>query len=298
MSSCISETAVQLEARRRVSEEQNAARAAALKAQKKSEAEKIRLIEAQREDRVRREAEQIQARLRAEEAEREARRIAEQEAFEEAVAEQVEALKKRPLEERMLAEMEELRHLVTSLSGDVSSAIRVAPPSYGLDTLKKKVDSLSGSPWNTGIEQLKEQVKEQIKQLSGKITSQLAEIRDLATKPDRSVSVFASVMILGHIANGNVGIGNNMTMGGVSQSPSGARVLLVIYHLIRQSDNSASGAANFLEVQENQVGKIAVPAGQKVYITSAEWKPHNNIRLGQTLMDVTAQLKATGIENQ
>jgi len=299
--SFLSESAVQLEARRRVDEERSVARAAALEAQKKSEAEKLRLIEAQREDRIRREAEQIQARLRAEEAEREARRVAEQEAFEQAVAEQVEALKKRPLEERILAEVEELRHLVGSLSGDLSSTIRTPPSSYGLDSLQRKIESLSTSPWNTEIEKLKAQVKSQLGKLSDQIsseisahTSQLAEIRSLATKPARSLTVFASVTTLGNV---NISNGNSITSG-VTQSPSGGRALLVTYHLIPQSSTSASGAANFLEIQENQSGTIAVPAGQKVYITSAQWKPHNNIRVGQTLMDVTAHLKSTGIENQ
>ena len=291
----ISETAVQLEARRRVSEERAAARAAALEAQTKREAEKLRLIEAQREDRIRRDAEQIQARLRAEEAEREARRIAEQEAFEEAVAQQVAALKKRPLEERMLAEMEELRHLVSSLSGELSSTIRAPPASYGLESLQTKIDSLSASPWNTGIEQL----KAQLGQISGQISaqnSQLAEIRTLATKPARSVSIFASFMTLGP-SNVNCSQGQNLTQQ-MPNSPSGHRVLLVSYYLIPQTTVAPGSQQNFLEIQENQAGSISVPAGQKLYIVSAHWKPHNNVRGGVTIMDVTAHLKATGIENQ
>ena len=195
----------------------------------------------------------------------------------------------------MLAEMEELRHLVTSLSGEVSSAIRTAPPSYGLDSLKKKVDTLSGSPWNTGIEQLKEQVKDQIKQISGRINSQLTEIRELAMKPARTVSVFASTITLGQM--NSTAQGTHLIVS-VPSSPTGNRSLFVAYHLINQSDNSASGAPKFLEVNENQVGTITVPVGQKVYIASAHWKPHNNIRDGPTLMDVTAHLKAMGIENQ
>ena len=293
MSACISETAVQLEARRRVSEEQNALRAAALKAQQQREAEKFRLIEAQREDRVRREAEQIQARLRAEEAEREARRLAEQEAFEKAVSEQVASLKGRPLEERMLAEVEELRHIVSTLSSQLSSTLQTPPPSYGLDSLQSKIASLSASPWNSGIEQ----VKAQLQQISGQISaqnSQLADIRTLATKPARSVSIFASAMTLSslyipcqdsHARN-------------VLSNPSGSRVLLVNYNIIHQGASSASGAQNFLEVQENSVGTIAVPAGQKVHIISAHWKPHNNVRGGATLLDATGHLKAMGVENQ
>jgi hypothetical protein len=294
MSSCISETAVQLEARRRVSEEQNAVRAAALKAQQQREAEKIRLIEAQREDRVRREAEQIQARLRAEEAEREARRLAEQEAFEKAVSEQVASLKGRPLEERMLAEVEELRHIVSTLSSQLSSTLQTPPPSYGLDSLQSKIASLSASPWNSGIEQ----VKAQLQQISGQISaqnSQLADIRALATKPARSISIFASAMTLGSM---NIPGQNAHATSALPNSPSGARVLLVTYNIIHQGASSASGAQNFLEVQENVVGAIAVPAGQKVYIVSAHWKPHNNVRSGATILDVTANLRAMGIENQ
>jgi hypothetical protein len=294
MSSCISESAVQLEARRRVAEESAVARAAALEAQTKREAEKIRLIEAQREDRIRRDAEQIQARLRAEEAEREARRIAEQEAFEQAVAEQVAALKKRPLEERMLAEVEELRHVVSTLSSQLSSTLKTPPPSYGLDNLQSKVASLSASPWNSGIEQVKAQLTQISSQISAQ-NSQLADIRSLATKPARSVSIFASAMVLGPMNNTNQGAS---VMGGLPNSPSGVRMLLVTYHLIHQTATAASGAQNFLDVQENQVGTIAVPAGQRVYIVSALWKPNNNVRGGQTLMDVTGHLKATGIENQ
>jgi len=294
MSSCISETAVQLEARRRVSEEQNAVRAAALKAQQQREAEKIRLIEAQREDRVRREAEQIQARLRAEEAEREARRLAEQEAFEKAVSEQVASLKGRPLEERMLAEVEELRHIVSTLSSQLSSTLQTPPPSYGLDSLQSKIASLSTSPWNSGIEQLKAQLVQISSQISAQ-NSQLADIRSLATKPTRSISIFASSMTLGsmHVTNQN-----SHPTSALPNSPSGARVLLVTYNIINQGASSASGAQNFLEVPENSVGTIAVPAGQKVYIVSAHWKPHNNVRSGATIMDATANLKAMGIENQ
>jgi hypothetical protein len=294
MSSCISETAVQLEARRRVSEEQNAVRAAALKAQQQREAEKIRLIEAQREDRVRREAEQIQARLRAEEAEREARRLAEQEAFEKAVSEQVASLKGRPLEERMLAEVEELRHIVSTLSSQLSSTLQTPPPSYGLDSLQSKIASLSTSPWNSGIEQLKAQLVQISSQISAQ-NSQLADIRSLATKPARSISIFASAMTLGCM---NVTNQNCHPISALPNSPSGSRVLLVTYNIINQGASSASGAANFLEVQENSVGTIAVPAGQKVYIVSAHWKPHNNLRSGATILDATANLKAMGIENQ
>lgn len=294
MPSCISETAVELEARRRVAEESAVARAAALEAQTKREAEKLRLIEAQREDRIRRDAEQIQARLRAEEAEREARRLAEQEAFEEAVAQQVAALKKRPLEERMLAEVEELRHVVSTLSSQLSSTLQTPPPSYGLDSLQTKVASLSASPWNSGIEQVKAQLVQISSQISAQ-NSQLAEIRTLATKPARSVSIVASAMTLGSMSSTNQ---NSHPTVGLNNSPSGIRVLLVTYHVVQQGAIAGSGAQNFLEVQENMVGTIAVPAGQKVYIVSAHWKPHNNVRGGGTIMDVTTHLKATGIENQ
>jgi DNA repair exonuclease SbcCD ATPase subunit len=293
MSSFISETAVQLEARRRVSEEQNAARATALKAQQQRETEKIRLIEAQREDRVRREAEQIQARLRAEEAEREARRLAEQEAFEKAVSEQVASLKGRPLEERMLAEVEELRHIVSTLSSQLSSTLQTPPPSYGLDSLQSKIASLSTSPWNSGIEQLKAQLGQISSQISAQ-NSQLADIRSLATKPARSISIFASAMTLSSLYIPS----QNAHAQSVLPNPSGARVLLATYNVIHQGASSASSAQNFLEVPENSVGTIAVPAGQKVYIVSAHWKPHNNVRSGATILDVTGHLKAMGIENQ
>jgi hypothetical protein len=227
-------------------------------------------------------------------AEREARRIAEQEAFEQAVAEQVAALKKRPLEERMLAEVEELRHVVSTLSSQLSSTLKTPPPSYGLDNLQSKVASLSASPWNSGIEQVKAQLAQISSQISAQ-NSQLADIRSLATKPARSLTVVASVNTLMPMNNRN-DVGHPCVA--VERSPSGTRTLLVIYHLIHQSSVSASGPQNFLEIQENQTGTIAVPVGQKMYIASAAWKPHNNVRGGQTLMDVTAHLKAMGIENQ
>lgn len=212
------------------------------------------------------------------------------------MAQQVAALKKRPLEERMLAEVEELRHVVSTLSSQLSSTLQTPPPSYGLDSLQTKVASLSASPWNSGIDQLKAQLAQISSQISAG-NSQISEIRALATKPSRLVSIFASVMTLGQICNMNCGTGNPITLS-VSQSSSGARVLLVTYHVIQQSAVSASGPQNFLEIQENHIGTITVPAGQKVYIASAAWKPHNNVRGGQTLMDVTAHLKVMGIENQ
>jgi hypothetical protein len=281
----LSDTAVQLEARRRVSEETAAARAAALEAQKRREADKLRLIEAQREDRIRRDAEQIQARLRAEEAEREVRRVAEQEAFEQAVAEQVAALKKRPLEERVLAEVEELRLCVSSLSAQLSSTLQSPPASYGLETLQTKIASLSSSPWNSGIDQMKaqlQQISSQISSQASTFNSQIAEIKAMVMKPARPVGVFASATALACNAG----------------SPSGARTLHVKYHLVAQGATLASGPVHTLDVLENQLGTISVPAGQRLSIYSAQWKPHNNVLGGVVLFDSTTHLRSLGLESQ
>lgn len=289
----MSESAVQLEARRRFQEEQSAARAVALAAQQAREAEKLRLIEAQREDRIRREAEQIQARIRAEEAEREVRRLAEQEAFEQAVAEQVAALKKRPLEERMLAEVEDLRHLVSTLSGQLSSTLLTPPSSYGLDTLQSKVATLASSPWNSGIQEVTAELQKISSQLAAQ-NSQLTEIRALATRPARPVTIYASVVTLGIQQNSTQ---CNTPFFGVQSSPTGARKLVVAYNLISQLASGPSGAAQHLDIQENSAAVIQVPAGQKIWIVSAHWRPHNNTST-QVLADATNQLKSTGIENQ
>lgn len=284
----LSDTAVQFEARRRVSEERAAARAAALEAQQKREMDKLHLIEAQREDRIRLEAEKIQARLRAEEAEREARRAAEQDAFEQAVAEQVAALKKHPLEERVLAEVEELRLCVSTLSGQLTSTLQTPPPSYGLETLQTKIASLSASPWNSGFDQMKaqlQQISSQISSLSSQastFTSQIAEIKAIVMKPMRTVGIYASPSVL----LCNVG------------SPSGGRTLHVKYHLVAQGATIPSGAIQTLDVPENQFGSISVHAGQKVSLSSAVWKPHNNVVAGAALADVTSHLRALGIEYQ
>jgi hypothetical protein len=72
-----------------------------------------------------------------------------------------------------------------------------------------------------------------------------------------------------------------------------------VYHLIPQgAPEVAAGAQLFLDIPEGQVSSIAVPAGQKPFIHRAQWKPHNNVRGGASLQDVTAQLKALGVEHQ
>ena len=295
MASNISESAVQLEARRRVDEENSVARKAALIAQREREVEKLRIIEAQREDRIRREAEQIQARLRAEEAEREARRVAEEEAFEAAVKEQISALKKRPLEEKLRAEIEELREVVGTLNGQLSSTLQTPPPSYGISNLQTQVASLSACPWNTGIQELKAQLSAIQGSITTSIQTQLAELKTLATRPARTITILASPTVLGQI---NVpAAGQNLTAG-MQQSAIGCRVLEVAYLLIPQNSSGTTGNIHYLDVQEHHAGTISVPTGQKVSISSARWKPNNNVRGGHALMDVTNHLKALGVENQ
>ena len=265
------DSAVELEARRRVAEEQAAARKIALQKQKEREMEKMRLIEAQREDRVRREAEQIQARLRAEEAEREARAKAEAEAFEAAVAAHAEALRKRPLEERLRAEIEELREVIGSLTGDLRGVCAAPPPSYGISAIQSQVASLAASPWNTGISELKTQLSTGVSALQ----AQLGELRTLSTKPARTVFINASAGTLG------------------SWNCGGARTLEVVYHLIPQgAPEVAAGAQLFLDIPNEEVSSIAVPAGQKLFIHRAQWKYNNNTHA------VTPQLKAMGVEHQ
>jgi len=308
MSSNLTETAIEHEARRRVGEEQAAARKLALERQKQRELEKMRLIEAQREDRVRREAEQIQARLRAEEAEREARARADQEAFEAAVAAQVEALRKRPLEEKLRAEIEELREVIGSLTGDLRGVCAAPPPSYGLGAIQTQVASLAAGPWNSGISELKSQlsscpwnsgISELKSQLSSGISAlqaQLGELRTLSTKPARHVHVYASPSVLGSWNAMQQGAHPICTL---AASPSGGRSLEVAYHLIPQAAaEAAAGPQHFLDITEGNSGSIAVPTGQKVFVAKACWKPHNNVRGGQVLADVTAQLKALGVEHQ
>jgi len=277
--SSISESAIQMEARRRVSEEQAIARQAALNVQREREAEKLRLIEAQREDRIRRDAEQIQARLRAEEAEREVRRVAEKEAFEAAVQEQVKALKNRPLEESLRAEIEELREVVGTLTGQLSSSLQTPPPSYGISNLQKQVASLSACPWDTGIQELK---------------AQLTELKTLTMRPARTITILASPTVLGQ-TNFPVA-GQNITSG--INSTTHIRTLEVVYHLVPQNSSTTTGQVLYIDIQEHHAGTISVPAGQKVSINSAKWKPHNNVRGGQAFMDVTQHLKALGVENQ
>lgn len=286
------DSAVELEARRRVAEEQAVARQIALQKQKDRELEKMRLIEAAREDRVRREAEQIQARLRAEEAEREARAKAEAEAFEAAVAAHAEALRKRPLEERLRAEIEELREVVGSLTGDLRGVYAAPPPSYGISAIQSQVASLATSPWNTGISELKAQLATGVSGLQ----AQLGELRTLSTKPARAVYINASPAILG---SWNPFPQNGNPVNTTPNSPSGVRTLEVMYHLISQLQApAAAGPQNFLDIQEGQVSSIAVPAGQKLFIARAQWKPHNNVRGGASLLDVTGHLKALGVEHQ
>lgn len=308
MSSSLTETAIEIEARRRVAEEQAAARKLALEKQKIRELEKMRLIEAQREDRVRREAEQIQARLRAEEAEAAARARAEQEAFEAAVAAQVEALRKRPLEEKLRAEIEELREVIGGLTGDLRGVCTAPPPSYGLAAIERQVASLAACPWNSGITELKSQlsscpwnsgITELKSQLSSGISAlqaQLAELRTLSTKPARHVHVYASHTLLG---TWNPVGQNSHPVCTVPNSPSGIRTLEVAYYLIPQAAaEAAAGPQHFLDIQEQHSGSISVPAGQKVFVGRAQWKPHNNVRTGTVLADVTAQVKALGVEHQ
>lgn len=292
MSSTLLDTAIEIEARRRVAEEQAAARKLALEKQKIQEREKMRLIEAQREDRVRREAEQIQARLRAEEAEAAARARAEQEAFEAAVAAQVEALRKRPLEEKLRAEIEELREVIGGLTGDLRGVCAAPPPSYGLSAIERQVASLSAGPWNSGISELKSQLSTGISALQ----AQLGELRMLSTKPARHVHIYASPALLG---TWNPLQQNSHPVYTVVNSPSGLRTLEVAYHLIPQAAaEAATGPQHFLDIQEQQSGSIAVPAGQKLFVVKANWKPHNNVRGGHVLAGVTAQLKAMGVEHQ
>jgi hypothetical protein len=72
-----------------------------------------------------------------------------------------------------------------------------------------------------------------------------------------------------------------------------------VYHLISQlAAQAPTGPQNFLDIPEGQVNPIAVPAGQKLFIARAQWKPHNNVRGGQVILDVTTHLKALGVENQ
>ncbi len=275
-------------------EEQATTRRAALIAQKQRELEKIRLIEAQREDRIRREAEQIQARLRAEEAEREARRLADEEAFESAVQAQIQSLKKRPLEERLYAEIEELREVIGGLTGQLTSTLQTPPASYGISSLQTQVASLSACPWNTGIQELKTQLSALQNSITTSVQSQLKELKTLATRPERTITIFASPTALGQI---NVpAAGGGLTSG--LPSPSGVRTLEVAYQIIPQTSSTTTGQVLYLDVQENQAGTISVPAGQKLSISSAKWKPHNNIRGGALIMDVTNHLKALGVENQ
>ena len=291
MSSTLTDTAIEIEARRRVAEEQAVARKLALEKQRQRDLEKMRLIEAQREDRVRREAEQIQARLRAEEAEREARARADQEAFEAAVAAQVEALRKRPLEEKLRAEIEELREVVGTLTGDLRGVLSVPPPSYGLGAIQSQVATLSSCPWNSGISEIKSQLASGVAALQ----AQVAELRTLSTKPARSVAVYACPAMLGGFTSFPQGSHPVCQL----QNPSGVRSLEVQYHLIPQGSAwAAAGAAQYLDIQETQTGVIAVPAGHKIFVARAQWKPHNNVRAGATLLDVTAHVKALGIEHQ
>jgi hypothetical protein len=287
------DSAVELEARRRVAEEQAAARKIALQKQKEREVEKMRLIEAQREDRVRREAEQIQARLRAEEAEREARAKAEAEAFEAAVSAHAEALRKRPLEERLRAEIEELREVIGSLNGELRGVCAAPPPSYGISAIQSQVASLAAaSPWNTGISELKAQLSTGVSALQ----SQLGELRTLSTKPARAVYINASAAMLG---SWNPFPQGSHPVSTTPNSPSGARTLEVVYHLIPQgAPEVAAGAQAFLDIPEGTVNSIAVPAGQKLFVARAHWKPHNNVRGGAAVLDVTSQLKALGVEHQ
>ena len=286
------DSAIELEARRRVAEEQAAARKIALQKQKERELEKMRLIEAQREDRVRREAEQIQARLRAEEAEREARAKAEAEAFEAAVSAHAEALRKRPLEERLRAEIEELREVIGSLNGELRGVCAAPPPSYGISAIQNQVASLAASPWNTGISELKTQLSTGVSALQ----AQLGELRTLSTKPARAVYINASAAILG---SWNCVPSSSHPQCTTPNSPSGARTLEVVYHLIPQgAPEVAAGAQAFLDIPEGTVSSIAVPAGQKLFVARAQWKPHNNVRGSAPLLDVTSQLKALGVEHQ
>jgi len=292
MSSTLTDTAIEIEARRRVAEEQAVARKLALEKQRQRDVEKMRLIEAQREDRVRREAEQIQARLRAEEAEREARARAEQEAFEAAVAAQVEALRKRPLEEKLRAEIEELREVVGSLTGDLRGVLAVPPPSYGLGAIQSQVATLASCPWNSGISEIKSQLASGVAALQ----AQVAELRTLSTRPARSVAVYACPAVLGGITSFPNG---SHPVCQLQNSPSGARSLEVQYHLIPQgAPATGAGAVQYLDLQETQTGTIAVPAGHKIFVARAQWKPHNNVRGGAALLDVTAHVKALGIEHQ
>jgi hypothetical protein len=110
-------------------------------------------------------------------------------------------------------------------------------------------------------------------------------LRTLSTKPARAVYINAIPSMLGcaHMPN----------------SPSGGRTLEIVYHLISQlAAQAPTGPQNFLDIPEGQVNPIAVPAGQKLFIARAQWKPHNNVRGGQVILDVTTHLKALGVENQ
>lgn len=292
MSSTLTDTAIEIEARRRVAEEQAVARKLALEKQRQRDLEKMRLIEAQREDRVRREAEQIQARLRAEEAEREARARADQEAFEAAVAAQVEALRKRPLEEKLRAEIEELREVVGTLTGDLRGVLSVPPPSYGLGAIQSQVATLSSCPWNSGISEIKSQLASGVAALQ----AQVAELRTLSTRPARSVMVHACPAVLGGITSLPQAGG---ALSSQLQNPSGVRTLEIQYHLTSQtSPAAAAGAVYYLDLQENSGGVIAVPAGHKIFVARAQWKPHNNVRSGAVILDVTSHVRALGIEHQ
>ena len=270
-----SSAAVEAEAFRRFNEEQNAARALALEAARRAEAERLRLIEAQREDRVRRESEQIQARLRAEDAEREARRVAEQEAFDTAVKQQVAALKSRPLEERLRLEIEELRHAISCLSTKVSCAPPVPQLPSGYSEMQAQLTALSSSPWSKTMEELKA----------------------FATLPARKVHLLASPHMLGaSIVTQSVptgctgGFGQAQHIQAYVSQASNLNRLHVNYQFVRQDSDICSHSSPFVfTVGMNHIHTIEVPVGMRVNIVSAKW---------DNGMDVTLHLKATGIESQ
>jgi len=262
-----SSAAVEAEACRRFNEEQNAARVIALEASRRAEAERLRLIEAQREDRVRRESEQIQARLRAEDAEREARRVAEQEAFEAAVKQQVASLKSRPLEERLRSEIEELRHAISCLSMKVSCPPPVPQLPCGYSEMQAKVDALSSTPWSKTLDDLKA----------------------FATLPAREVSILASPYKLGAPVNTFPQHGNQV----YATIAHSWTTLEVSYLLIPQNTYGPPGEHRVLSIPIHSVKTISVPKSMKVFIISAIWTTNGNHG-----NEITPYMKATGIESQ
>lgn len=187
--------AIQIEALRRFNEEKRAEREAALQRKLAEEEALQKLRNAEAAARIKAMEEEEIARQLAAERIRQARIKAEQEEHEKAVQEQLARMRARPVQEQLVAEVEELRLMVASLTTEMNTAKATPPPTYIAAVA-------TASPWSSGLEELKTLIKSSSQDLTNRIAAlqkessqlntELSQIKKKFLKPARTATITLS----------------------------------------------------------------------------------------------------------